>query len=109
MKKLPPDLEKEMAEYIYGEDLKDFRSAHELFLEDPWLALTMYEEVATPDLLDYPVAWINKIGGERASEGMYFDKETGKSMVVNRYGRIMNEFEYYGEKEDEEGEQDDTD
>lgn len=102
MKRISKELELEIADYLFNSDVDNFTGALQVLINDPWRALEMYEPIATPDLLDRPIAWEDEGKRTRAPEGLYYDSFTGLNIVVNKFGRVMNEDELYGEDGEEE-------
>lgn len=105
------ELEKEIMEFIFNHKGIDHNACYQVWKNNPWEAVALYEEAMFPEMLALPLATKN-VGvmradswgaayartAPRASEGVFLSPD-GRTIIVNRFGRVENEEDIYGEEE----------
>lgn len=120
MAKPSEELKKEVLDYIYTQKGIDHRKCKAVWDENPWLAVSMYELAMYPAMLELPLATPSGFFNEedqldhdikafmsgkpvycekpRGKEGEY-DMGDGVIAKVNRFGRLENPEDVFGEEE----------
>lgn len=118
------ELEQEMMEYIFGDECKDHHAALAVWNYNPWEAVSLYEAKLYPEMLELPIAFpdeqytldiekdmmnrdIDRSLGftpiiekaERAQPGEYLLDDSGEMAIINKFGRITNPEDIWGEEE----------
>lgn len=116
-------LELEIMDYVFSDRCKSHENAIAIWKRNPWELVSLYEAIAHPEMLEFPIAFpdhqytleiekdmmnrdVDRALGnpyvielaERAQPGEY-ELDDGELAIINRFGRITNPEDIWGEEE----------